>query len=40
MIDEGGDGIFYVDNPGDRIVSEHATVFSSIDWTLALAMPT
>ena len=35
MIDEGGDGIFYVDNPGDQIVSAQATVFSSIAWTLA-----
>ena len=31
----GGDGIFYVDNPGDVIVSASAQVFSSVDWTLA-----
>ena len=30
-----GRGIFYVDNPGDVIVSPIASVFSSIDWTLA-----
>ena len=28
-------GIFYVDNPGDTIVSDTGQVFSSIDWSLA-----
>ena len=31
---------FYVDNPGDRIVSTRGDVFSSIDWTLSAGLTT
>ena len=34
LVSLSGAGFFYVDNPGDRIVSADASVFSSIAWTL------